>query len=77
MLKLNYYEVARVRCDKCNNVVEFPSLGKDGLIKEVRRFGWSIGKRCLCPSCREIPQSYCQYGSRRGRFVVTEKRASV
>jgi hypothetical protein len=56
MLKVSVYKV--VVCDKCGGSLRMPDYGKITLIRELRRTGWAIGRKCLCPSCRETPQTY-------------------
>ena len=72
MLNLNYVEVAYICCDKCRTTVQLPAYGKSSLIREARKLGWAVGKRCLCPQCRDTLQSNQQYGTRRGRDAVEE-----
>lgn len=45
-------------CDKCGNSVVFSKTtdewipSKTHLVRIARKNGWSIGKRVLCPKCR-------------------------
>lgn len=47
-------------CDKCGIAVEYKQPvnkwlpSKTDLIHFAREDGWSIGKRVLCPDCRNI-----------------------
>lgn len=41
-------------CDKCGNGFSFDGIEpKWFMIEMARKKGWSIGKRHLCPNCRE------------------------
>ena len=48
-----------VWCEKCNHHFYFDGYEKkQSIIKFLRQNDWAIGKKVLCPQCRETPQSY-------------------
>lgn len=51
MIKTIAYHSAE--CDKCGKKIDSePYMYKKEFIQMLRRYGWSIGKRCLCYECR-------------------------
>ena len=46
--------VTTVFCDKCGIGLWFRGIVPKWLVvKKAREYGWSIGKRHLCPECRD------------------------
>lgn len=48
------YAVIEVDCDvcgACDRSDYWETASKAKAIKELRRDGWKIGKKCLCPKC--------------------------
>ena len=65
MLNINATEVTIIRCEKCGIGLEFSRIrtrksgfDKGHIVGELRRKGWAIGKKCLCPRCRETPREW-------------------
>lgn len=47
-------KIIEIRCDRCGDKTSiwYPvSASVKIILKQVRRDGWSIGKKCLCPEC--------------------------
>lgn len=47
-------KVIEIRCDRClsKTTMWYPVSAPVWLIlKQTRRDGWSIGKKCICPEC--------------------------
>lgn len=76
--------VIHLSCDNCSNGPvtheEFPSLNEAGAIKLARRFGWSVGKKCICPECLESklsPEALKRLEHKRRVFELRESGAIV
>ncbi len=47
-------------CDKCGTTIDYKREsnkwlpGKKHLVAWARKDGWSVGKRVLCPKCRNM-----------------------
>jgi len=44
---------AYAMCDECGDSYTEAFWTQRELIKDLRRQGWSIGKKVLCPECRQ------------------------
>jgi hypothetical protein len=42
-----------ITCDKCGDNLIEAYWSQANTIREARKLGWSIGKKVLCPKCKE------------------------
>jgi hypothetical protein len=65
MLHINGKRVWEVVCERCGGVIHVHG-NKNTAVRELRGYGWAVGRKCLCPACRETPQGYHRHdGSQR------------
>ena len=57
MVNVNGTRVWEVICQKCGSVIHVHG-NKALAVKQLRGYGWAIGKKCLCSVCRETPQNF-------------------
>ena len=41
-------------CEKCGDIYPEAAFTKAEFVKDMRKLGWCIGKRVLCPVCKEV-----------------------
>ena len=45
------------KCDRCGKLVYFPYSAKVSSVEQVKRMGWRVDERALCPRCAAMAES--------------------
>jgi hypothetical protein len=55
MLNVNGERIWEVACESCGDVIHVRG-NKKLAVAALRRSCWTVGRRCLCPKCRNAPR---------------------